>query len=156
MWAPPPPEFLHLVASGRPATARDVAAAAAERLTTAGVPPAVAAAAAAGRADLLPPPGGGAAAASANPAADPYGYPILRYDANEILHRAAVETARMAGAAPPPPPGRYTYADPRVGPRVGPGLRALGIAVPPPWLSNVKEMHKVGSCLVIGCCFGKL
>ncbi|GFR49432.1 hypothetical protein Agub_g11490, partial [Astrephomene gubernaculifera] len=82
-------------------------------------------------------------AAAAAGDGDPYGYPIKSYDATDILHRAAIETARMEGRPPPPAPTRYTYMDNRTGPRVGPGLRKLKIAIPPPWLHNYKEMHKV-------------
>ncbi|EFJ49126.1 hypothetical protein VOLCADRAFT_89955 [Volvox carteri f. nagariensis] len=174
VWAPPPPEFLHFIASGEMAAAGDVVPHAAALLTAAGTDPAIAAAAAAGHVSALPPlqppppppppgatparrtatqppavssssqPGGTAAAAAASDGgADPYGYPIAAYNANEILQRAALETARLTGQPPPPPPTKYTFMNNRTGPRVGPGLMSQRLLATPPWIFNAKEQHKV-------------
>ncbi|KAG2485674.1 hypothetical protein HYH03_015646 [Edaphochlamys debaryana] len=147
VWAAPSAEFLHFVASGDMSAAGQVMPHAAALLEAAGVAPALAAAAAAGRTAELPPlpaapsaegrSGGGAGAA------EPFGYPITKYDANAVLHRAALETARLEGRPPPPSPTKYTYKDNASGPRVGPGLAALGLGLPPPWLYDHVERQKI-------------
>ena len=111
------------------AAAGQVMPAVAPLLVAAGVEPATAEAVAAGRVEALPPlPAAAAAAAtssitdvvrlgssssnSAGPrgeqppaaAADPRR--ISSYNAAAVLHRAAVETARLEGAPPPPEPNR--------------------------------------------------
>ncbi|GIL89135.1 hypothetical protein Vretifemale_17011, partial [Volvox reticuliferus] len=164
------PEFLHFIASGEMAAAGDVVPYAAKLLEAAGVDAATAASAAAGNLSGLPPmapglpqqsfsaatPTAAAAAAAAGPSsssavaatlaaggADPYGYPINSFTSNDILHRAAIETSRLAGNPPPPLPTKYTFMNNRTGPRVGPGLRSRPLLVPPPWIADFKEQHKV-------------